>query len=191
MKPDKFQQLTLKTGDNVKLNEYQVGAVSTAIYPGKLAYPTLGLCGEAGELTAACAEGRDDDVTAELGDVLWYVANVAADCDLALSVVCKRKMFQKKTPGVTYWDHTEACQELCIHVGVVAENVKKTVRDTDGVLQEKRQKNIVKALRSIMEVLAELAGMYGTTLEECAKANIAKLKSRQDRGKLKGDGDRR
>lgn len=190
MKPDTYQQLTLKTGDNVKLNEYQVGAVSTAIYPGKLAYPTLGLCGEVGELTAACARGDEKEIPKEIGDVLWYAANVANDCGMELSVVCKRKTFQKMKERI-YWDADEACIDLVVVAGIVAENTKKTIRDNDGVLQDNRRDNIAKALRELLVILALIAQMCGTTLEACAKTNIAKLKSRQERGKLTGDGDNR
>lgn len=190
MKPNKFQQLSLRNGDNVKLNEYQEGAVSTAIYPGKLAYPTLGLCGEVGELADAANCSNDSDIKKEAGDVLWYVANVASDCDVTLSTVCKRKTFNKHQKRL-YWDNDEACIELCVQAGIVAENVKKTIRDHAGALQDKRKQNIVRALRKIVETLAEIVNRPGFTLEECAEANLAKLKSRQERGKLKGDGNDR
>ncbi len=42
----------------LQLNKYQSGAVSTAIYPGTMVYPALGLCGEVGELIAAVTEDR-------------------------------------------------------------------------------------------------------------------------------------
>lgn len=175
----------------MKLNEYQTGAVSTAIYPGKLAYPTLGLCGEVGELADACTDGKDDEVPKEIGDVLWYAANVAADMGLEFSEVCKRKMFQKRNLDALFWDAPEACTELCVQAGRVAENVKKTIRDNNGDLEDKRKNNICRSLKKIIGVLAEVAHEYETTLEECAKMNLAKLKSRQERGKLKGDGDNR
>lgn len=189
MKPDKYQQLALKTGDNVKLNEYQVGAKSTAIYPGKLAYPTLGMCGEIGELTEACRRGDDDNVPKEIGDVLWYVANVAADAELPLSGVCKRQTFKMK--GFPAWDWTEACEELSVAAGIVAENVKKAIRDNNGILTDKRCENLCRALRRVILTLVSIANVYGYSLEDCAKMNLDKLYSRQERGKLSGDGDNR
>lgn len=175
----------------MKLNDYQNGAIRTAIYPGRLAYPALGLCGEIGELTRACDKGFKKEVPKEIGDVLWYAANVASDMGLAFSVVCKRKTFQKHKDDVVYLYACEACIDLATNAGVVAENVKKTIRDNDGTLQAKRRDNICKALKQIMLTLAEIAHLYDTTLEECAKGNLAKLKSRQERGKLKGSGDNR
>ena len=78
-------------------NEYQEKARSTAIYPrlgNNLEYPTLGLCGEAGEVAEKIKKIlRDDDgkctpekreaLKKELGDVTWYCANLA--CELGLT----------------------------------------------------------------------------------------------------------
>lgn len=69
------------------LREYQIKAVSFAIYPAthKVLYPTLGLCGEAGEIAEKVKKQvRDNnfnrhEVAKELGDVLWYLANLAND----------------------------------------------------------------------------------------------------------------
>ena len=67
--------------------EYQNKAVSFAIYPAthKVLYPTLGLCGEAGEVADKVKKQVRDgvfnrhEVAKELGDVLWYLANLAND----------------------------------------------------------------------------------------------------------------
>ena len=69
------------------LREYQIKAVGFAIYPAthKVLYPTLGLCGEAGEIAEKVKKQvRDNnfnrhEVAKELGDVLWYLANLAID----------------------------------------------------------------------------------------------------------------
>lgn len=83
-------------------DEYQVAARSTAIYPEEMRvlYPTIGLAGETGEVaekvkkTLRDAGGtfdgeRRDAIAAELGDVLWYVAMIAADLDLSLDQVAR------------------------------------------------------------------------------------------------------
>ena len=80
--------------------EYQEAARSTAIYPAKYAriYPTLGLAGEAGEVAEKVKKiirdkggiYTDDDqlaITKELGDVLWYVSQVASDFGIVLEDV--------------------------------------------------------------------------------------------------------
>lgn len=79
----------------MKLNQYQDAARATAIYPDEFAvlYPTLGLNGEAGEVADKVKKTIRDtedgvfdigELEKELGDVLWYIANLA--CDLGLSL---------------------------------------------------------------------------------------------------------
>lgn len=67
--------------------EYQHKAVSFAVYPAthKVLYPTLGLCGEAGEVAEKVKKQVRDgvfnrhEVAKELGDVLWYLTNTCND----------------------------------------------------------------------------------------------------------------
>jgi NTP pyrophosphatase (non-canonical NTP hydrolase) len=175
------------------LDEYQTGAASTAIYPGELIYPTLGLCGEMGELFAAIKEKRircdgPDNIKKEASDVLWYAANIAKDIDVLLSEVMGRENFEDRTEG---WGVAKALSELAIYAGEVAENVKKAIRDNDGVVTADRHENIVKALRWVVIWLERLCSNYGATLGEGAQLNLDKLRSRAERGVLKGDGDAR
>lgn len=83
------------------MSEYQRKASSTAIYPKKykLYYPATGLAGETGELLNKIKKRmRDrkkldrDDIMAELGDVLWYVSQVATDMGLSLDEVAKHNI---------------------------------------------------------------------------------------------------
>ena len=78
--------------------EYQKAARSTAIYPKEFAviYPTLGLAGEAGEVCEKIKKRiRDwdcdfstgifkEEITKELGDLQWYIANLAMDLGIDL-----------------------------------------------------------------------------------------------------------
>jgi NTP pyrophosphatase (non-canonical NTP hydrolase) len=191
MTPSEYQRISLTNGDNVKLNEYQTAAVSTAIYPTPLMYPALGLGGELGELALRVQEGDSELGIKEIGDVLWYAANVANDAGLSLEEVLGRKTFIKKDRVRVAWDEPEAILEVVIAAGVVLENIKKTVRDNDGVLCKVRRAKIRNALRDVIAWLSSLAAMWDVSLEECAKINIEKLRSRQERGVLKGDGDSR
>lgn len=74
----------------MELNEYQKAALSTAIYPNdnNISYLALAICGEAGELADKVKKVIRDkngqfyiaDLSAialELGDILWYAANLA------------------------------------------------------------------------------------------------------------------
>lgn len=173
----------------MKLDEYQEKAVGLAFYPGGFAYPVLGLCGEAGELTVACKSTDNEPIHKEIGDVLWYVANVANNADLKLSEVCNRKTFRFTLPC---WQWTgESCQELYIAAGIVAENVKKAIRDNGGELTDVRRNAIRVALKQVVIALANIANKTNSSLEACAKMNIEKLVSRKERGTQKGDGDDR
>ena len=77
-------------------DEYQKFARSTAFYPEecKVTYPTLGLCGEAGEVAEKVKKNiRDgkslDGVGLELGDVLWYISALADDLGVTLEEVAQ------------------------------------------------------------------------------------------------------
>lgn len=82
----------------MEFNEYQKLARSTAIYSEKykVIYPTLGLNGEAGEVAEKVkkvirdnngiySEEKIQELEKELGDVLWYIANIASDLDMSLN----------------------------------------------------------------------------------------------------------
>jgi len=79
---------------------YQIKAVATAIYGegNVVIYPTLGLCGEAGEVAEKVKKVLRDkggvfsdetktELAKELGDVLWYIANIANDLGINLEDV--------------------------------------------------------------------------------------------------------
>ncbi|ETN87927.1 nucleoside triphosphate pyrophosphohydrolase family protein [Thermus sp. NMX2.A1] len=87
------------------LNEYQQEAKKTALYPEayRLLYPTLGLAGEAGELAnkvkkilrdhgGNLSQAAREDLVAELGDVLWYVAQLATDLGVSLEEVAQANL---------------------------------------------------------------------------------------------------
>lgn len=83
--------------------EYQKLALRTAIYPRQgdnKFYPVLGLMGEAGEVAEKFKkiirdkEGIIDDestieIKKELGDVLWYISQIATELKVDLEDVAK------------------------------------------------------------------------------------------------------
>jgi NTP pyrophosphatase (non-canonical NTP hydrolase) len=80
-------------------DEYQEFARSTAIYPEdcKVVYPTLGLCGEAGEVAEKIKKHMRDGRTLvgvglELGDVLWYISALADDLGVTLEEIAQANM---------------------------------------------------------------------------------------------------
>lgn len=100
----------------MNFKEYQKQSRETAIYPDRgknFVYPTLGLCGEAGEIAEKIKKVLRDDggkisaekkelIKKELGDVLWYVAQIASELKLSLDDVAKHnleKLFSRKKRG--------------------------------------------------------------------------------------------
>jgi NTP pyrophosphatase (non-canonical NTP hydrolase) len=98
------------------LSEYQRQSRRTAEYPREawLAYPALGLAGEAGEVAEHAKKAIRDDggsvsderraaMSKELGDVLWYVAQLASELDLQLDDIAAQnleKLFSRQARGV-------------------------------------------------------------------------------------------
>lgn len=87
------------------INEYQEGALRTAIYPESrcIIYPTLGLTGEAGEVADKVkkvirdnndefTDERKQQIALELGDVMWYAATLAHDLGYSLDEICQMNL---------------------------------------------------------------------------------------------------
>ena len=100
----------------MEISEYQRLSRRTAEYPREawLAYPALGLAGEAGEVAEHAKKAIRDDggalsgerreaMAKELGDVLWYVAQLASELDLDLNQIAERnlqKLLSRQRRGV-------------------------------------------------------------------------------------------
>ena len=97
-------------------NDYQTQSRKTAKYPPighGVIYPTLGLTNEAGEVAGkikkifrdkagAIGDAERDALKSELGDVLWYLAQVCTELDLSLDEVAQanlEKLFSRLERG--------------------------------------------------------------------------------------------
>ncbi len=90
------------------------------------------------------------------------------------------------------WNNfTYTCLGLASEAGEICGKYKKVIRDYDGKLTKDMQEKITDELGDVAWYLAQCCTELGVNLEDVMKANIAKLKDRQERGVLKGDGDRR
>ncbi|MDD3487592.1 MAG: nucleoside triphosphate pyrophosphohydrolase family protein [Candidatus Moranbacteria bacterium] len=81
--------------------EYQEKSRKTAKYPNagnNWVYPMLGLCGESGEVAEKmkkvirdCGgeidEAKKEEIKKELGDVLWYISQLASEFGLSLEEI--------------------------------------------------------------------------------------------------------
>ena len=75
--------------------------------------------------------------------------------------------------------------------GEVAEKLKKIIRDKNGVIDETDKAELGKEIGDVLWYLAVFANDLGFSLDEIAGQNLAKLKSRKERGVLGGQGDNR
>ena len=90
----------------MEFNKYQEESRGTAIYPNignNFVYPTLGLVGEAGEIAekikkvirdsdGVITEEKAEELKKELGDVLWYIANLAAELNIKLDDIASSNL---------------------------------------------------------------------------------------------------
>jgi NTP pyrophosphatase (non-canonical NTP hydrolase) len=78
---------------------------------------------------------------------------------------------------------------LVNEAGEVAGKIKKVFRDKDGHISEDTRQALKAELGDVLWYLAQVSTELGLTLDEVAEANITKLFSRLERGKIGGDGD--
>ena len=69
--------------------------------------------------------------------------------------------------------------------------MKKVLRDHGGRLSEEAREAILAELGDVLWYVAQVATDLGESLEAVAQANLAKLRSRKERGRLGWDGDDR
>ena len=90
----------------MELNSYQIEAHKTSLHEMPVIYPVIGLLGEAGEVAdkvkklirdkgykpGDIIDHKDKEaIMLELGDVLWYVSEIANNLDITLEEVGRRK----------------------------------------------------------------------------------------------------
>src|SRR5947209_8223854 len=106
----------------MNFDEYQARARETDQRPTgaeSVIIPLLGLAGEAGSLLSEYKKRLRDGashteyeplVAEELGDLLWYIANVASKFDLSLSDIAAanlaktKRRWETSSPGPTFFD---------------------------------------------------------------------------------------
>lgn len=97
------------------LNEYQLNALETAVYPEEysIVYPALGMAGEAGEVAdkvkkvirdnnADFSSLKCEEIAMEIGDVLWYCAVLADRIGYRLDTIARmnnRKLKSRQLRG--------------------------------------------------------------------------------------------
>jgi NTP pyrophosphatase (non-canonical NTP hydrolase) len=99
----------------------------------------------------------------------------------------------RKTWGVISMDHPVVYPTLGLvnEAGEVAGKIKKIFRDRDGVISEEDRQALKQELGDVLWYLTQICTELDLSLEEVAEANLTKLFSRLERGKIRGDGDYR
>jgi len=95
----------------MNFKEYQELSRKTAIYPNldkNFIYPTLGLAGETGEVVEnikkvirdknnSVDKGTRENLEKELGDVLWYLAQLATELNISLDKIASKNIKKLKS----------------------------------------------------------------------------------------------
>lgn len=92
-----------------------------------------------------------------------------------------------------YDGYMEKALGLAGETGEVMEKIKKMIRDKDGVFHHTPEdlEELKKELGDVLWYLSALAFYNGIDLDDVARANLDKLRSRKERNKIHGSGDNR
>jgi NTP pyrophosphatase (non-canonical NTP hydrolase) len=175
----------------MNLETYKTMAMVTADYPhykSNLLYPSLGLLGETGEaLNTLKKMLRDDKSTTltkerrlklkgELGDVMWYIANIAhhthsslqpAQTLVELAIQEKPDIFDAAFKMML---RAHELSRLCL--------APDDLRMSDAIIR-------------MITAMDEMCTACSLTLDSVTDYNIEKLASRAERGTIGGDGNDR
>ena len=94
-------------------------------------------------------------------------------------------------PGVVQMAFVGPALELASEAGEVAGEFKKAYRKDGGQITKARQAAIKDELGDALWALAACADSVGLSLDDIAKANLAKLKGRAERGTIHADSGER
>lgn len=191
-------------------NHYQAAAKTTAIYPesAKLSYPLLGLSGEFGEICEKVKkhirDGREldkEDLTKELGDVLWYLSAVSSDFDIKLNDVFDYVVNEyMPADSVLNYDVLKSLLLLSNAIGKLSEEFVcndeltmqvSTETDNDAAFAKYQEELRIELLANILFYLIQLITAFELSIDNIADTNLAKLLSRKERNVLHGSGDNR
>ena len=103
--------------------------------------------------------------------------------------------YQMKSDLTAVYPEDKALEYLCLglasEAGEVAGKLKKIIRDSNSSITEDAKFALVGELGDVLWYISQIALELNVPLDVVAHENIAKLKDRQDRGKISGSGDSR
>lgn len=181
MTPDEYQALAARTAGTKTRNDSLVNAA-------------LGLAGEYGEFKAEVNEALysrmygdidypRDGVRKEAGDLFWYAALVCTALDLKVSVNQEKDSWEALLGQPSKWAGEELTESTLESLGTsiasLCDHVKKVVFHGHEA-NVSRLASIAQLVFSRVEEIA--TPLTGSSAEEIAEANIAKLKARYPDG---------
>jgi len=172
---------------------YQEESRKTAQYPGigkSVAYPLLGLLGEFGELcekfkkvlrdnNGELTQDRKDGIIGEAGDELWYLFNLYTEAHLDLEKEYVEKELTEEIKN--------SLVKLLVAMHCCISDIATFCTGENHVLLSK----ITEPSNTLLSCLKQICVMCNISIEDVMQKNIDKLKSRQERNVIKGDGDMR
>lgn len=160
--------------------EYQKEAVSYRVGTAdNKEYLTLGLIEEVGEAAGKLAKRIRDGVwdekafIKELGDILWFVANLADYYD--------------RENNTKISDELKECFEAEIDDDSFDDDIMRLLVYWVGCFLDDECWRLI----DVVYEFGGLAKRHGYTLEQLAEINLAKLRDRAARGQIQGNGDER
>lgn len=198
--------------------EYQLAARKTAQYADtsinaftagsplqKLRYVTLGILGETGELCEKIKKLHrkklevDDEfrqaIKGEVGDLTWYIANFCYELEIGIDEIFGDSFTSTVADDVFIrgFGYDNLLFIMAARLSGYAADVALHVSsaDEDGHLKSWQMGDVVNCLALMFRDLSTLAGVLGSTMQEVAEYNIAKLTDRAARGQIFGSGDNR
>ena len=103
--------------------------------------------------------------------------------------------YQEKASATAIFPSDNAIPYLTLgltgEAGEVAELIKKSIRDENGHIGDRRKQKLKKELGDVLWYLSQLSAELGITLEEVGQKNLDKLGKRKESGTLQGSGDDR
>jgi NTP pyrophosphatase (non-canonical NTP hydrolase) len=196
------------------LDEYQVLAARTDVSSSEASqrHLILGLFGEAGSvLSVIKKKGRDksssrvyfESASEEIGDLLWYLATSAKRSGLTLGRIAKplalRASKRKKSSLLLFSDlqitrgspPEEPTRYLEIVLMSLAGFVGSLIHEQRAYLRSRNTKELCSAFTKVLRGMVDVANRVGLSLEDVAKANLAKTSERwpEDRKSYPGPFD--
>ena len=157
-------------------------------------------------VVSGCLEWRLKSLK-ELGDVVWYLTAMCKELDMKLESVVEiendlkirnpsRSHVKEMHPNNLNADAeiliSKSLSDMLDNIGTIGGKIKKSIRDDNETVNEEKRCIILEKIRGIFSIISnQVCPWLGSSLLYVMQLNISKIKSRFERGVIKGDGDDR